>query len=293
MLSIKTKTMQEIFNTLPKIALWISKIIEEKAGTKGKWTINQSGDTQTNLDLLTDVLVEKFLKDIPNVKEIVSEEKEESVILHETWEYLVAYDSLDGSSVSDVDLTIWSIFGIYKHDYSARNLVGAAYILYWPRLEFVVADGEKVVHYKYINGKFIWDVLPQMEEKGIIIAPWSLYRDQLSAHKKFMRRMWKEWYKLRYSGCMVPDVHQIILKWWGMFCYPNTKTHPKGRLRKLYEIFPFTFILAQLGWWGIDHEWNDILSLSYIDVHDPISCYIGSQYEVEKAKKLLAENNKK
>lgn len=281
--------MKDIFDILPDLALNISAIVQEKAGTEGKWTINESWDTQTNIDLITDRLVEKTLKNISCVKEGVSEEKQHPIAMNEKWKYLVAYDSLDGSSVSDVDLTVWTILAIYEWDYLAKNLVGAAYILYWPRLEYVVAIKSEVIHYKYINWKFIWTRLSQMARKGMILSPGSLYKDQFKAHKDFIDSMWNEWYKLRYSGCMVPDVHQLLIKWWGMFCYTNTKIHPWGRLRKLYEVFPFTFILTQLWWWWVDHLWNNILDLWYDTIHEWVSCYLGSKYEVEKAKKTFSQ----
>jgi fructose-1,6-bisphosphatase I len=97
---------------------------------------------------------------------------------------------------------------------------------------------------------------------------------------------------------MVPDLHQILLKWWGLFTYPELKiknslstdsfSHLQNwKLRKLFEVFPFAFIFEKLGWFAIDKNWTRILDLWYKKIHESTSCYFGSKWEIEEVKKRL------
>ena len=59
-------------------------------------------------------------------------------------------------------------------------------------------------------------------------------------------------YRLRYSGGMVPDLHQILLKGGGLFSYPSTSDVPKGKLRLIFEVFPFAFVFEKAGGGSVD-----------------------------------------
>jgi fructose-1,6-bisphosphatase I len=72
----------------------------------------------------------------------------------------------------------------------------------------------------------------------------------------------KEGYRLRYSGGMVPDLHQLLLKGGGLFSYPATSDKPDGKLRKLFEVFPFAFIYKIAGGEAIDGK-VDLMQLPY------------------------------
>ena len=86
---------------------------------------------------------------------------------------------------------------------------------------------------------------------------------------------------------MVPDLHQILLKWWWLFTYPELKNKIDWKLRKLFEVFPFAFIFEKLWWQAIDKNWTRILDLWYEKLHETVSCYFGSDWEIEEVKKRL------
>ena len=130
--------MTEIIKTIENIAKEIAKAVETKDTSKAE-TQNASGDIQVKLDVISDEIVEKYLSKVSSIAEIMSEEKEHPVKINEKGEYLVAYDPLDGSSLIDVNLSVGSIFGIYKGDYHGPNIVAAVYVVYGPRVEMVVA----------------------------------------------------------------------------------------------------------------------------------------------------------
>ncbi|NWF67368.1 MAG: fructose-bisphosphatase class I, partial [Campylobacterales bacterium] len=100
---------------------------------------NTSGDEQLKIDVISDDIIEYELRQANAVKAIISEEKEELKTINPNGRYLVGYDPIDGSSLIDVNQSVGSIFGIYENDFSGVNLRAAAYAIYGPKLELVIA----------------------------------------------------------------------------------------------------------------------------------------------------------
>jgi fructose-1,6-bisphosphatase I len=235
-------------------------------------------------------LVEKRLKELTEIKQIVSEEKEGIIEINSDWKYLVAYDPLDWSSLIDVNLSVWTIFWIYENDFKGSDLIASCYIVYWPRVEVVFADENWVKFFRLIWKKFEEITLNKLNNKGKILSPWAQNYLWPDYHKNIINSFWEEGYKLRYSGWMVPDLHQILLKWWGLFTYPETIESLNWKLRKLFEVFPFAFIFEKLWWQAIDKNWTRILDLWYENLHESVSCYFWSDWEIEEVKKWLKNN---
>ena len=271
--------MTEIIESIKKIALEISEAIKTKDTGKMD-TQNACGDVQVKLDVISDEIVEKYLLATSSVKEIMSEEKEAPVKKNEG-KYLVAYDPLDGSSLIDVDLSVGSIFGIYER-YNGEDIKAAAYVVYGPRVEMVVA--RDVVELFRLNEKtkefeFVKEI--KLDKKGKILGPGGTQKYWYPYHKEMIDSLFKEGYRLRYSGGMVPDLHQILLKGGGLFAYPGTEDKPKGKLRKLFEVFPFAFVYKKAGGFGVD-GYNDLLTLKAEHYHDTTPCFFGSEYEINR-----------
>jgi fructose-1,6-bisphosphatase I len=272
--------MTEIFEKIKDIAVEISEAIKTK-DTGYADSCNVSGDVQVKLDVISDEIVEKHLSCLNSVNEIISEEKEEPVKINENGEYLIAYDPLDGSSLIDVNLSVGTIFGIYKGDYTGENIVASGYIVYGPRLELVIArDNVELFRFNETTKKFDFIKEIKLNEKGKILGPGGTQKNWYPYHKEMIDNLFKEGYRLRYSGGMVPDLHQILLKGGGLFAYPGTTDKPKGKLRKLFEVFPFANIFNLAGGLAIDGE-NDLLKLDYENYHDTTPCFFGSNYEIE------------
>ena len=272
--------MTEIIDSIKKIAIEISDAIKSKDTGKVEST-NASGDIQVKLDVISDEIAEKYLLDTSSVKEIISEEKEKP-ITKESGKYFVAYDPLDGSSLIDVDLSVGSIFGIYENGYNGEDIKAAVYVVYGPRVEMVVA--RDVVEHFRLNEKtnefeFIKEL--KLEKKGKILGPGGTQKYWYPYHKEMIDNFFKEGYRLRYSGGMVPDLHQILLKGGGLFAYPGTEDKPKGKLRKLFEVFPFAYVYKKAGGFGVD-GYNDLLTLKAEHYHDTTPCFFGSEYEINK-----------
>ena len=276
--------MTEIINSIKKLALEISEAIKTKDTGKVD-SQNASGDIQAKLDVISDEIVEKYLTKVSSVIEIISEEKSEPISVNENGKYYVAYDPLDGSSLIDVNLSVGSIFGIYKGGYSGENVVAAVYVVYGPRVEMVVArDTVELFRLNEKTGVFDFVKELRLSEKGKILAPGGTQKEWYPFHKEMIDNLFKEGYRLRYSGGMVPDLHQILLKGGGLFAYPATTDKERGKLRKLFEVFPFAYVFNKAGGLAIDGK-RDLLSLMSEDYHDTTPCFFGSDYEIKRVLK--------
>ncbi|SMC09572.1 class 1 fructose-bisphosphatase [Nitratiruptor tergarcus] len=279
--------MTEIIEAIKRSALRISKaIVEEEFGYEG--SINTCGEEQLKLDVLSDKIIEEELFKASSIKKIASEEKSEETQFHEDGKYLVAYDPLDGSSLVDVNLSVGSIFGIYEKTWSGKNLVASAYIVYGPRVELVVAT-VKAERFILRNGEFEFMQELQLEQKGKLNAPGATQKYWYPHHKALVESLFQEGYRLRYSGGMVPDLHQILVKGGGLFSYPGTEDKPQGKLRKLFEVFPFANIYEKAGGEAIDATGRRLLELNCNSLHETTPCFFGSHYEVAKVKEYYAK----
>ena len=274
--------MQTIFDTIKKVAIKIDHAIKtEDLGYSD--SENTSGEEQLKLDVKSDYIIEQAFKDISIVKALVSEEKEGVLALFEDGKYTICYDPLDGSSLVDVNLSVGSIFGIYEGELKAENLVASAYVVYGPRVELVIATKEtKPQHYRERDGLFNFINEITLDEKGKLNAPGGTQQNWCDYHKNFVDGLFAEGYRLRYSGGMVPDLHQILLKGGGLFSYPATSDKPYGKLRQLFEVIPFAFIYERAGGQAVDAKGMRLMELIPDHPHDTSPCFFGSNYEITK-----------
>ena len=280
-----------IFETIKHIAIKIDHEIKtEDLGYCE--SSNSSGEDQLKLDVKSDYIIEEAFKDISIVKSLVSEEKEGVLELHDEGKYTICYDPLDGSSLADVNLSVGSIFGIYEGELKGENLVASAYVVYGPRIELVLATkGNKPKHYRAQEGLFNFIEEITLDEKGKINAPGGTQQNWSDHHKTFVDGLFAEGYRLRYSGGMVPDLHQILLKGGGIFSYPGTSDKPLGKLRQLFEVIPFAFIYEQAGGQAVNDKGMRLMELVPGHPHDTSPCFFGSNYEISALKSAYGIKN--
>ncbi|MCL2669912.1 MAG: fructose-1,6-bisphosphatase [Syntrophaceae bacterium] len=254
---------------------------------------NIYGEEQLNLDRGSDEILKNQLQHSGFVREYASEEQDAVVLLGKGREkYFITADPLDGSSLVDTNLAIGTIVGIHKESpftQGRNSMVAALYITYGPLITMVYAVAGKGTHEFVLNREGEY-VLSQehilLKDRGSIYSPGGLRKDFTEPHLKFLGYLEEEGYKLRYSGGFVPDINQILIKRGGIFSYPALKKSPKGKLRLLFELQPMAFIIEQAGGIATDGE-TDILSLKVEDLEQRAPIYIGSRFEVEKAKEFL------
>ena len=279
--------MKEIIEAIKQSAIEIKELIE--TGDTGKSeNENSTGDTQLKLDIASDIVIEKLFSKIPSIHSIVSEEQDEINFLHTDGEYMIAYDPLDGSSLVDVNLSVGSIFGIYKDSFEGPNMVATVYVVFGPRVEMVIAT-DKVELHRLIHGNFEYMHDIKLNEKGKLKAPGSTQSCWEPYHKQMVDDIFSDGYRLRYSGGMVPDLHQILLKGGGLFSYPGTTDRPKGKLRQLFEVFPFAWVFEKAGGQAIDGH-KRVLEVHTTHIHDTTPCFFGSNDEINRVLRVYGEH---
>jgi len=279
--------MRDIFDAIQRSAKRIKNAIDVKDIGYSQQE-NSSGETQLQLDIQCDLIIQEEFSKVPSVHTIASEEKEKEMLLHKDGKFFVAYDPLDGSSLVDVNLSVGTIYGIYEGEFGASNMIAACYVVHGPRVEMVFAEN-KTKLYLLQNGEFEFVKEVRLSEKGKLMAPGGTQQNWAPYHKDMIDNFFQEGYRLRYSGGMVPDLHQILLKGGGLFSYPGTSDKPEGKLRRLFEVFPFAFIYEKSGGRAIDGK-VDLMSLGHSHIHDTAICFFGSDYEIARVKEVYAKN---
>ncbi|MBL7829343.1 MAG: class 1 fructose-bisphosphatase [Saprospiraceae bacterium] len=268
---------------------------------------NQSGDVQQKLDVYAN---EKLIECLQNSGEccaVASEENDDIILVPKVGSkashYVVMFDPLDGSSNIDVNVSVGTIFAIYrrksdpngpanKEDFlqPGTKQVAAGYVLYGTSTILVYTTG------KGVNG-FTLD--PSIGEFCLshrnmrIPENGSNYSVNQGYYSKFdleMRRYIDHCsdlnYGLRYIGSMVSDIHRILIQG-GIFIYPSTRKYPKGKLRLLYECNPLSFIVEQAGGKAFNTHLKRILDISPNELHQRSTIAVGSPAMVDELKAFI------
>jgi len=253
---------------------------------------NMYGEEQLALDRTSDTILESQMRHSGFVREYASEERDSVIQIGKGDEqYFITADPLDGSSLVDTNLAIGTIIGIHNapvpHE-GRGSLVAAMYITYGPLITMVYTAG-KGTHEFVLNreGEYVLsEENITLKERGSIYSLGGLRKDWLPEHLSYIEYLEREGYKLRYSGGFVPDINQILIKGGGIFSYPALQKNRKGKLRLIFELQPMAFIVEGAGGIATD-GYRDILSIppESLDQRSPI--YIGSPFEVEKAREFL------
>jgi fructose-1,6-bisphosphatase I len=263
---------------------------------------NSSGETQQKLD----VFANKWFKRIMSTSEeccgFASEEEEDFVafpsVRGENAKYLVIFDPLDGSSNIDVNVSIGTIFSIFKRksplgtqctidDFLQQGLdqVAAGYVLYGTSTMMVYTTGDGVngfTLYPSIGEFFLSHPDIKIPGTGPYYSINQGYYNNMSEQlKRFIEKRKDEGKSLRFVGSMVADIHRTLLKG-GIFIYPRLKKHPKGKLRLLYECNPMGFIIEQAGGRAVNEDGVPILTLKAEELHERTSIACGSSDMVQE-----------
>ncbi|WP_297811231.1 class 1 fructose-bisphosphatase [uncultured Helicobacter sp.] len=284
------RDLELILAQIQSASLPIYETLKQSLGEYTQNT-NATGDMQLKADVQADEILQASFKNLKIIQQICSEEQEKAIQLHEKGTYSIAYDPLDGSSLMGANLSVGSIFGIYQGEFLPQNLVASAYILYG----MVVGIGfasllKEGVDYFVHNGKeFELQKTFKLSSKGKLNATGGTQKNWSKSHKEKMESLFNAGYRLRYSGGMVPDLHHILVKGGGIFSYPSTSDAPQGKLRMLFEVFPFAFIFERAGGEAIcvnentpsQNKRRRLLELTPKHLHDTTPCFFGSTEEIE------------
>src|SRR5262245_52076632 len=272
-------------------------------------TSNVQGEEQAKLDVLSDELFCEALSHSGLVCTLVSEEREEP-----SWvsgeganaRYTVFYDPLDGSSNIDVNVTVGSIFGIYRHRAAGRRVeellrpgveqVAAGYVMYGASTILVLAAGDSGVQgftlAPGVGEFFLTHPDMTMPERGKTYSVNESRTPHWDDKTKTLVRDFRDGAvaggerSARYVGSLIADFHRTLLKG-GIFMYPGETAKPHGKLRLMYEANPLAFLAERAG--GAAHDGKErILTKSAKTLHERTPLFIGSKADVDAARKALA-----
>jgi len=272
--------VKQVILRVSEVAKKISRGFATRQGVSD--SSNIYGERQVAMDVWADELLISELRDSKLVRYIASEEQPDVLTFEgSTSDLGLTIDPLDGSSLIGVNLAVGTIVGIYRGNVLSpgEGMLGAMYVLYGPltTLTYCLRRG---VHEFALDdqGEFILQEEGVTIPEGKIYAPGALRRDYLPAHREFIEGLEAEGYKLRYSGCFVADVHQILHKG-GVFTYPAFAGTGRGKLRLLFEAIPMGFIVSQAGG-AVSDGRRDLLTIKPEKVSQRVPVYIGGKKEI-------------
>ncbi len=267
---------------------------------------NVQGEAQQKLDVYANQALLHCLGLRDTVAILVSEENEEPVTFDrapETGKYVIFFDPLDGSSNIDVNVSVGTIFSIFRrpaNDLRSAVLqpgfqqVAAGYVVYGSSTVLVYTAGKGVFGFTLdpAVGAYVLShenlKMPRqgsfysVNEAQLHTFP-QVYQEYLAALRT--GALGQE-YSSRYVGSLVADFHRTILKG-GVFLYPPTRGYATGKLRLLYEANPLAFIAEQAGGMATDGE-RRILDIEPGEIHQRTPFIVGSSAEMEAFQKLSA-----
>lgn len=277
-----------VADSLVKAVKKISQVI--KTSSTGKaGTHNIYGEEQLAIDVIADKIIQEECRKNEYIGLIASEELPDEVKINEGQyaDYGICYDPLDGSSLVDVNLAVGTIFGVYETKtfigVKGSQQTGAMIAVYGPRTTIVLTVRQGVKEFSLnAEGEFEMSNDNVKIAEGKMFAPGNLRAaSERTDYMELVNYWCKEQYTLRYSGGMVPDINQILLKGKGIFSYPGYGDAPNGKLRLLFECAPMALLVTQAEGAASDGK-MDILEkvVEKLDQRTPI--YIGSKAEVER-----------
>ena len=272
---------------------------------------NIQSEKQQKLDVYAN---EKFINTLVNrniVCGIASEEEQTFISVNSNDKnnqnkYVVLIDPLDGSSNIDVNVSVGTIFSIYRRkskigtevsieDFlqSGRFQVAAGYIIYGTStmLFYTTGNGVNGFTLNPAIGTFYHSHSNiQIPKNGNIYSinegNYLQFPDYVKKYIKFCQEEEGERpFTSRYIGSLVSDFHRNMIKG-GIFLYPQTAKNPNGKLRLLYECNPIAFICEQAGGLAINGEKN-ILDIEPKELHQRTPFYCGSEKMIQQFQKFI------
>jgi fructose-1,6-bisphosphatase I len=265
--------------------------------------INVQGEEQRKLDVYADEVFIRATQGTGRLCALVSEEQEDVVRIpppYQEGSYILVYDPLDGSSNIDTNISIGTIFGIYRRLddnkpisiedclQPGKDLIAAGYILYGTSTMLVYSTGNGVHGFTLDPA---WGEFILSHENIRYPKPPTYYSfnhaltdrlpESLKQYIEWLRKLENPVLSHRYVGSMVADFHRNLIHG-GVFGYPAEATKPDGKIRLLYEAAPLAFIAEQAGGYGSDGK-QSLLDIKPKHIHQRVPVFIGDRDLVEKA----------
>jgi fructose-1,6-bisphosphatase I len=246
---------------------------------------------------------------------IASEEEEDFITIKGSNnkndnKYVVLIDPLDGSSNIDVNVSVGTIFSIYRRvtpsgtpvtleDFlqPGNQQVAAGYIVYGTSTMIVYSTGHGVNGFTLnpaIGTYYLSHPNMKFPKKGNIYSVnegnYIHFPQGVKDYIKYCQSEEEDRpYTSRYIGSLVSDFHRNMIKG-GIYIYPNTSKNPNGKLRLLYECNPMAFIAEQSGG-KASNGFKRILDIKPTELHQRVPFFCGSKLMVDKAESFMLEHS--
>lgn len=276
---------------------------------------NVQGEEQQKLDVYANERFKNALAQRGVVCGIASEEEEQFVKFEETknleGKYVVLIDPLDGSSNIDVNVSVGTIFSVYRRvspigshvteeDFlqPGHKQVAAGYVIYGSSTMLVYSTGSGVNGFTYdpTIGVFCLSHpnLKIPEDGKIYSINEGNYVHFPNGVKKYIKYCQEEDaatdrpYTSRYIGSLVSDFHRNLIKG-GIYLYPTSSRYPEGKLRLLYECNPMAYLIEQAGGKAMAGPDQRILDIDPVKLHQRCPLFVGSPNMVDKLCRFIDE----
>lgn len=273
---------------------------------------NVHGEQVKKLDVFADETIYKAMDHGGHLCVMASEENEDVLHIPEnypTGKYVLLYDPLDGSSNIDANITIGTIFSIYRRVSPSGHgsmqdclqpgykQIAAGYVIYGSSTMLVYTTGDGV--HGFTLDPSIGEFLLSHEniripKRGKIYSVnegnYRWWSDGMKKYVKYLQEEDKATnrpYSGRYIGSLVGDIHRTLL-YGGIFMYPGDSRNPNGKLRLMYEANPMSFIIEQGGGRSTTGV-QRILDIQPQKLHQRTPLFIGSEDDVTIAEEFLQE----
>lgn len=273
--------------------------------------VNIQGENQQKLDVYANDIFIQTLKNREIVCGIASEENDDFITVHgldgnNNNKYVVLMDPLDGSSNIDVNVSVGTIFSVYRRispigtqvqleDFlqPGTEQVAAGYVIYGTSTMLVYTTGHGVNGFTLnpaIGTFYLSHPNLKFPEKGNIYSinegNYSHFPQGVKDYLKYCQKEEEDRpYTSRYIGSLVSDFHRNVLKG-GIYIYPTSSKAPNGKLRLLYECNPMAFLAEQAGGKASD-GFTRIMELKPTELHQRVPFFTGNKEMVEKAEEFM------
>ncbi|MDA1354192.1 MAG: class 1 fructose-bisphosphatase [bacterium] len=274
--------------------------LTEQQGRAGQE--NASGEDVQKLDVFANDAVKNILRKHGRFAVMGSEEEEDVVACDENnGEYVVLFDPLDGSSNIEVNVSVGTIFSIYKVANPGQKgsledclqpgskQIASGYVIYGSSVMMVYTAGNGVYGFTYdpsLGDFFLSHDRMTFPDKtkcySINECNWTRMDQGLRDYIDWIRE--QPGVTARYVGSLVADFHRNLLRG-GIYVYPATTNCPNGKLRLLYEANPLAFIAEQAGGSASNGDMR-IMDIKPTELHEKCALYIGNKNLVRKAEEL-------
>ena len=273
---------------------------------------NVHGEKVKKLDMFAHDMLIKAMDHGGHFCVMASEEEEDIIHIpspYKVGKYVLLFDPLDGSSNIDVNISIGTIFSIYKrvsppgkpgtvNDVLQQGMhqIAAGYVVYGSSTILVYSTGHGV-HGFTLDPSFGEFLLSHQniripKKSKIYSINEGNYKYWHPGLKKYIKYLQEEDitterpYSSRYVGSMVADIHRSLL-YGGIFMYPADSRSPKGKLRLMYECNPMAYIIESAGGRASNGK-QRILELKPTSLHERTPVFIGSEYDVKMVEEFMA-----